>query len=169
MHKEFGSQVDQTLFKGIGAAGQSQKQGTYMSTGPANVAKINQVCKSQQSHIHMPQAWAGNSAQSARYAAPYMSMTQKTMVNKPSSFAMPTMMTPAPVAQFVSRTSTLQMSMGSFKPNFQTNQSQSLYGAAMASRVPKVRASVSKRVGDVKMSAAQPNFNIHSRWGSIAF
>jgi len=68
------------------------------------------------------------------------------------------MITPAPVASFVSRASAPQMSMGSFRPNFQSNQSQSLYGATMTTRAPKVRAVAPKRGGVVKMSAAYPNF-----------
>lgn len=76
------------------------------------------------------------------------------------------MMMAAPIARVVARVPAPQMRMGGFRPNFQANHNQSLYGAAMASRAPRARE-VSKRVGEVKMAVNNTNVNSYQRWGSI--
>ena len=93
-------------------------------------------------------------------------MTNSFTVNKPASLAYPAMMRPAPVVQIEARAPIPQMKMGGFRLNFQAKQSQSLYGAAMATKAPRVRAAP-KRVSEVKMSAAHPNTKYYHKWGSL--
>ena len=60
-----------------------------------------------------------------------------------------------------------QMVMGGFKANMQANMSQSLYGAAMTNRAPKVKAAP-KRTSEVKMAVANNSqFYYYPKWGSL--